>query len=173
MLTSFFATDPSRILFFQRVALGLILLPHGMQKLFGSFGGYGFDGTMHFFTEGLGMPAVAGLLVIMTETIGALALVLGLGTRLASFGVVATMLGAILTVHGPLGFFMNWDGTKAGEGFQFHLLVIALALPLVIKGAGSYAIDRVIASFLGASRGSGVRVKRQSSKALRAGHAGS
>jgi putative oxidoreductase len=151
MLTSFFATDHSRTLFFQRLALGLVILPHGMQKLFGAFGGYGFDGTMGFFAS-LGMPSVLGLLVIITETFGALALILGLGTRLAAFGTIATMLGAVLLVHAPNGFFMNWNGTSAGEGFEYHLLAIALALPLVIKGAGTYSLDRVLARVLGSTR---------------------
>ena len=151
MLKTLLSTDRSSSLFFQRLALGLVILPHGMQKLFGWFGGYGFEGTMGFFTGALGMPAILGLLVILTETLGALALIVGLGTRLAAFGTIATMLGAIFMVHGSHGFFMNWGGTQGGEGFEYHLLVLALALPLAIKGAGSYAIDRAIVRALGRS----------------------
>jgi putative oxidoreductase len=152
MLKTLLSTDRSWPLLFQRVALGLVLLPHGMQKLFGWFGGYGFDGTMGYFTGTLGMPAMLGLLVILTESLGALALIFGLGTRLAAFGTIATMLGAMVMVHGSHGFFMDWGGTKGAQGFEYHLLAIALALPLAIKGAGSYAIDRVLARFLGVER---------------------
>jgi putative oxidoreductase len=142
MLKRFFSTNSSLILMAQRIVLGIVVLPHGMQKLFGWFGGYGFDGTMSFFTDTLGAPALAGLLVILSDSLGALALVIGLGTRLAAFGTAATMLGAIVLWHAPNGFFMNWSGTQAGEGFEFHLLALALAIPLMIKGAGAWSLDR-------------------------------
>lgn len=146
MFKRFFATDPSRTLLLQRLALGAVILPHGLQKLFGWFGGYGFSGTMHFFTDTIGAPAPVGLLVILSDSLGALALISGLGTRLAAVGTVLTMLGAILLWHLPNGFFMNWSGTQAGEGFEFHLLALALALPLAVRGGGAYSIDRVLAS---------------------------
>ena len=148
MLNRFFSTDTSWVLLVQRVVLGLVILPHGLQKLFGAFGGYGFAGSMAFFTETIGAPAPVGLLVIVSDSLGALALILGLGTRLAAFGTIATMLGAVLLWHLPHGFFMNWDGAQAGEGFEFHLLALALAVPLAIKGGGAYAVDRVLARFL-------------------------
>lgn len=148
MLHRFLSTDTSRVLLLQRLVLGLVILPHGLQKLFGAFGGYGFTGTMGFFTDTIGAPAPIGLLVILSDSLGALALILGLGTRLAAFGTIATMLGAVLLWHLPHGFFMNWDGSQAGEGFEFHLLALALAVPLAIKGGGAYAIDRVLARVL-------------------------
>ena len=147
MLNHFFSTDTSWVLLVQRVVLGLVILPHGLQKLFGAFGGYGYTGTMAFFTETIGAPAPVGWLVIVSDSLGALALILGLGTRLAAFGTIATMLGAVLLWHLPHGFFMNWDGNQAGEGFEFHLLALALAIPLAIKGGGAYALDRVLARF--------------------------
>ena len=140
------ATDESRTLLLQRVALGAVILPHGLQKVFGWFGGYGFSGTMHFFTDTIGAPSPVGLLVILADSLGALALIAGLGTRLAAVGTVLTMLGAILLWHLPNGFFMNWSGTQAGEGFEFHLLALALAHPLAIRGGGAYSADRVLAS---------------------------
>jgi putative oxidoreductase len=145
MLRRFFDTNHSWVLLVQRVVLGVVMLPHGLQKLFGSFGGFGFDGTMAFFTDHLGIPALLALLVILAESIGALALVLGAGTRLAAVGILATMLGAIFLSHAPNGFFMNWSGTQAGEGFEFHLLALALALPLVIQGGGYLSVDRALA----------------------------
>jgi putative oxidoreductase len=157
MLTSLLTTDRSWPLLLQRLALGLVILPHGMQKLFGAFGGYGFEGTMRFFSS-LGMPSALALLVIIAESFGALALLLGLGTRLAAFGTVATMVGAILIVHAPFGFFMNWGGTNAGEGFEFHLLAIALALPLVIRGAGRYSLDGILAEIVRTLRPASGRV---------------
>lgn len=153
MLNRFFATDRSLSLLLQRVVLGAVILPHGLQKLFGWWGGFGFDGTMGFFTDTLGVPAPLGLLVILADSLGAAALVLGLGTRLAAAGTIATMLGAIFLWHLPNGFFMNWSGTQAGEGFELHLLAIALAVPLAVRGGGSYALDSVIGrAFRGARR---------------------
>ena len=146
MLKRLLSTDSSRTLLFQRLVLGAVILPHGLQKLFGWFGGYGFSGTMQFFTDTIGAPAPAGFLVILSDSLGALALITGLGTRLAAAGTVLTMLGAILLWHLPNGFFMNWSGTQAGEGFEFHLLALALALPLAVRGGGAYSVDRVLAS---------------------------
>jgi putative oxidoreductase len=147
--TSFFATDSSRTLLAQRLVLGAVMLPHGAQKLLGWFGGHGWDGTMGYFTGSLGIPAGLAALVILAESLGAVALVLGAGTRLAALGIAAVMVGAA-TTHLSAGFFMNWFGTQAGEGFEYHLLALALALPLVVRGGGAYAIDRLIAARLDA-----------------------
>jgi putative oxidoreductase len=152
MLERLLATDRSSTLLVQRVALGLVILPHGLQKLLGWWGGYGIDGTMAFFTDTLGVPAPLGALVIASDSLGALALIVGLGTRLAAFGTIATMLGAILLWHLPNGFFMNWSGTQAGEGFELHLLALALALPLAVRGGGRYALDTVLGRALGKLR---------------------
>lgn len=137
----FLSTDHSTTRLFQRLVLGAVMLPHGAQKLFGLFGGYGFTGTMGFFTGTLGMPAPVGWLVIAAETIGALALVAGLATRLTAFGIAAVMVGAVWFAHLPHGFFMNWTGAQGGEGFEYHLLALALALPLIVKGGGAASID--------------------------------
>jgi len=139
-MTRFLQTDRSWILLLQRIALGGVVLPHGLQKAFGWFGGGGIDGTLAFF-DTLGVPGPLGALVILAESAGALALIAGLFTRLAAAGVLATMLGAILLVHLPHGFFMNWFGAKAGEGYELHLLAIALAIPLVLRGGGLGSAD--------------------------------
>jgi putative oxidoreductase len=151
-------TDRSWVLFAQRVMLGLVILPHGLQKLLGWFGGAGFEGTMGFFSS-QGMPAPIGLLVIVAESLGALALVAGLFTRVAAFGIAAVMLGAIALVHAPNGFFMNWFGTQGGEGFEFHLLALALAVPLVARGGGLWSLDAQLARWL--SRAPAGEVARQ------------
>jgi putative oxidoreductase len=127
-----------------RVLLGLVFFPHGAQKVFGWFGGYGLAGTLDFFTGTLGIPLVFALLVIAAEFLGSIGLILGLLTRLAAFGIGCVMAGAILMVHLPHGFFMNWSGTQAGEGFEYHLLAIALALALMISGGGKGSIDQLL-----------------------------
>ncbi len=144
MLQRFLTTTPDKTLFLHRAVLGTVMLPHGAQKLLGWFGGYGFDGTMRFFTETLHVPAPLAFLVIASESLGSVALLLGLGTRLAAFGCAATMLGAVLTAHAQVGFFMNWFGTQAGEGVEYHLLALALALPLLVLGGGAYSLDREV-----------------------------
>lgn len=142
MFERFFETDVSKTLLAQRLVLGGVMLPHGAQKLLGWFGGYGFSGTMNYFTGVMHLPSVLAFLVIVSEAFGSLALLLGLGTRLAAFGAAATMAGAALSTHVQVGFFMNWFGNQPGEGFEYHLLALALALPLVVRGGGAFALDR-------------------------------
>jgi putative oxidoreductase len=125
-----------------RVVLGAVILPHGLQKTMGWFGGYGFSGSMGFFTETIGLPWVVALLAIAAESLGALALIAGVGSRVAAVGVGIVMLGAIFTVHLSHGFFMNWYGAQAGEGFEYHLLALALAAVVTIGGAGRASVDR-------------------------------
>ena len=148
-MTRFFQTDRSATLLFQRLVLALVILPHGAQKLLGWFGGFGFEGTMGFFTGTLGIPAVVAVLVILGESLGALGLAFGAFTRLSAFGIAATMVGAVLMAHAPNGFFMNWTGQQAGEGFEYHLLALALALPLIVRGCGLLAVDSWIARWFG------------------------
>ncbi|MEZ4308980.1 MAG: DoxX family protein [Polyangiaceae bacterium] len=131
----------------QRLVLGVVLFPHGAQKLLGWFGGYGYEGTMGFLTGTMHLPAPIAFLVIMAELFGALMLIAGLWTRFAAFGISAVMLGAALLTHAKVGFFMNWYGAQQGEGFEFHLLALALGVPLVIWGGGRYALDTALARF--------------------------
>jgi putative oxidoreductase len=139
------ATDRDRTLLLQRVVLGFIMFPHGAQKLLGWFGGFGYSGTMGFFTGTMHIPAPVAFLIIIAESLGAIGLVLGAGTRIAALGIVAVMLGAIFTTHAEFGFFMNWFGAQKGEGFEFHLLALALAVPLVVRGGGLYSVDGALA----------------------------
>ena len=140
-----FATHDSWSQLILRVTLGVVMFPHGAQKLLGWFGGYGFSGTMNMFTEKMGIPAALAFLVIMTEFFGSLGLILGFLTRVAAFGVFCIMVVAIAMVHWPNGFFMNWSGKQAGEGFEYHLLAIGLALVLMIYGAGKGSVDQGVA----------------------------
>lgn len=126
---------------FLRLVLAVVMFPHGAQKVLGWWGGHGFDGTMGFLTGTVGLPWLVALLVIAIEFLGPLALAIGALTRLAALGMVAVMVGAIATVHASHGFFMNWSGAQQGEGFEYHLLVIGIALALLSGGAGRFSLD--------------------------------
>jgi putative oxidoreductase len=143
-LDAILATDRSFPLFLLRIALGLVVLPHGLQKTLGWFGGWGFSGTMEWFA-GIGVPAVLGFLAIVADSAGAVALIAGAATRVAAFGIGVNMLVATLLIHRTNGFFMNWAGNQAGEGFEFHILAFAMALALLLGGAGRWSLDRLFA----------------------------
>ncbi len=145
-MNRFLKTDEgSAVLMLQRLALAAVMFPHGAQKLLGWYGGYGFSGTMGFFTGTLHIPAPLALLVILGEAFGPLLLALGLFSRLAALGLTSIMLGAIFMSHAQYGFFMNWFGAQQGEGFEFHLLALALSVPLLIWGGGKASLDSVLA----------------------------
>lgn len=132
-----------------RLALGIVMFPHGAQKALGWFGGYGFTGTMGFFTQQMHIPAPFALLAIAAEFLGSLGLITGLLGRVAAFGVLCNMVVAMLTVHLANGFFMNWFGQQKGEGIEYFILAIALALVVIVKGSGAISLDRVVARSLG------------------------
>src|SRR5215469_5511582 len=127
-----------------RLLLGVVFLPHGAQMALGWFGGYGFSGTMGFFTGTLHIPAPLAFLAIAAQFAGAIALILGLFTRVAALGIGANMLVAVAMVHAQYGFFMNWSGSQKGEGFEYHLLAIAIAIALVVRGGGKWALDTAL-----------------------------
>jgi len=131
-----------------RLLLGIVFFPHGMQKLIGWFGGYGFSGTMDMFTTKLGIPVLFAFLAIMAEGLGSLGLITGLLTRVAAFGIAVNMAVAVYMMHWQNGFFMNWFGNQKGEGYEFHLLAIGMALALLVKGGGKWSIDKGIADGL-------------------------
>lgn len=136
-------TEDSLPLLLARLALGVVMLPHGLQKTLGLFGGYGFSGTMGAFTA-QGIPAALAVLVILSESAGSVGLIVGFLTRIAAFGCAAVMTGAIVRVHAQYGFFMNWSGQQGGEGIEYHLLALGLALALLVGGGGKASIDRAI-----------------------------
>ena len=127
-----------------RLILGVVFFAHGAQKMLGWFGGYGFTGTMGFFTQMMHIPAPLALLAICAEFFGGLGLLVGFLGRVAAFGISMNMLVAILTIHIHNGFFANWTGQQKGEGFEYHLLAIALALVVMIKGSGALSVDRAL-----------------------------
>lgn len=139
-----FQTNKSSAAFIIRLVLGIILFPHGAQKMLGWFGGYGFNGTMGFLTGTAGLPGFIAFLVIMIEFLGSVALVLGFATRIAAIGIIILFTGIIFTSHLQNGFFMNWAGNLKGEGYEFHLLIIGMALSLLISGAGKWSIDELL-----------------------------
>lgn len=141
-LTALLSTGNASALTVLRITLGLVMLPHGLQKTAGWFGGHGFSATMDSFVS-MGIPAFLAFLAIAAESAGALALIAGFTTRIAAFGIGVTMAVAGL-MHRANGFFMNWFGTQTGEGYEFHLLAIGMALALMIGGAGRWSLDRFV-----------------------------
>jgi putative oxidoreductase len=145
MIRKLFSTDNDISSLVLRIFLGIVFFPHGAQKVFGWFGGHAFFGTMDAFTTKMGIPTFLAFLAILAESGGAVALITGLLTRVAAFGIMCNMVVAIFMVHLPHGFFMNWFGKQQGEGFEYHLLVIAIGIALMIKGGGRWSIDGLIA----------------------------
>lgn len=127
-----------------RLALAVVIFPHGAQKLLGLFGGYGFKGTMAFFTDTMGIPWLLALGVILIEFFAPILLLLGAATRAAALSIGVVMATAMLMVHAQYGFFMNWFGAQKGEGIEYFLLVIGIALALVVSGGGRWSLDRKV-----------------------------
>jgi putative oxidoreductase len=142
MFRNILATTHDSSAFVARVMLGLIILPHGLQHALGLLGGYGFGGTLNWMTHTLGFPAPLAALAIITELIAPIALIAGVGGRVGAIGIIGLMIGAAST-HVGNGFFMNWFGAlPAGtEGYEYHLLVITIAVVVAIKGSGAYSLD--------------------------------
>jgi putative oxidoreductase len=125
-----------------RLSLGLVLLPHGAQHLLGVFGGYGFGATIAWMTSTLGVPMWLAALAIVVEFVAPLALVIGVGARLAALSLALSMTVAAST-HVSKGFFMNWFGTlpSGAEGFEYHVLAITMAGTIAVRGAGAWSVD--------------------------------
>jgi len=144
MFRKLFATDDNPATVILRLVLGVVFFAHGAQKLLGWFGGPGFSGTMGMFTGYLHIPAPFAFLAIAAEFFGGLGLILGFLTRIAALGIGVNMLVAVAMVHHTYGFFMNWTGAQKGEGFEYHLLVLAITGYLMIRGAGALSVDRAL-----------------------------
>lgn len=134
-----------------RLVTGFVFFAHGSQKVLGWFGGYGFSGTMGFFTHQMGIPAPFAFLAIMAEFLGGIGLILGCLTRIAAFGIACNMLVAVAMIHSHVGFFMNWGGSQKGEGFEYHLLALAILFALIVKGGGALSLDRALSGGEGRS----------------------
>ncbi len=147
MLHRLIRTTDDEALLLLRLALGLVMLAHGVQKAFGWFNGFGFEATLAFFAS-IGVPGPVALLIILLETAGALALLAGLFGRLMALGHAAILVSAVLLIHLANGFYMNWDGSQAGEGIEFFVLATAIALTIVVKGSGARSLDLALAQGL-------------------------
>ena len=137
-------THPNLGFSIARLALGLVIFPHGAQKLLGLFGGYGYSGTMESLTTQMGLPSIVAFSVIMIEFFGSISLVLGLFSRFWALSLAGMFTGIIITTQLEHGFFMNWYGNQAGEGYEYSLLVIGLALTILANGSGKWSIDTLI-----------------------------
>jgi putative oxidoreductase len=142
ILDRFLDTTPEFHLTLCRLLLGGVMFAHSTQKLLGWFGGPGFMGTIEAFRDSLGLPLIVGVLVVFAEFVGSIGLILGFLGRAAAACIVTVMVGAILLVHMEHGFFMNWFGRNSGEGFEYHLLAIGLAIPILARGSGAASIDQ-------------------------------
>jgi putative oxidoreductase len=141
-----FFTDNSWTGLILRLIIGAVMLPHGAQKLFGLFGGYGFKSTMMYFTGTLKLPWIIAALIIFIEFFCSIAFIAGLSSRVCALLFIIIMAGAIITTNYKFGFFMNWFGAQPGEGFEYHLLVIGICAGLLLTGSGKYSLDSLINS---------------------------
>lgn len=124
-----------------RLTAGFIMLPHGLQKLVGIFGGYGFKATMTYFTDTLKLPWIISFLVILVECLGSIGLIAGAFSRVWATALIVVMTGAIVTTNGQHGLFMNWYGNQDGEGYEYHLLFIGVCICLLFTGSGRFSLD--------------------------------
>lgn len=144
MVKTLAATDNSPAQLLIRLALGVVIFPHGAQKLFGWFGGGGYGATVTAFT-GMGFPLWAVILLMISEVGGSLLLILGLFTRVWALAIGTAIAICLKMNHLQHGFFMNWFGQQQGEGYEYHLLVLGIALALVVRGGGMLSFDRLLA----------------------------
>jgi len=144
MLTWMLGTDGDWVITIVRIVLGVVFFAHGAQKALGWFGGAGLQSTVRVFREQLRIPAPLALLSVAAEFLGGLGLIVGLLSRIAALGIAVVMIVALVAVHGKFGFFMNWYGEKQGHGIEYHILVLALSLAVMIKGAGAFSLDQVL-----------------------------
>ncbi len=145
MFKELLRTDNSPAQLFIRVALGVVMFPHGAQKVLGWFGGPGITKTLQAFA-GMGFPAWSVVALMGVESVGAVLLVFGFLTRLWAIGIGTSITICMFINHVQNGFFMNWLGQQQGEGFEYHILVIGICLALLIKGGGALSVDRKLSS---------------------------
>lgn len=143
-MKKFFLTSNDGMLALLRITAGFIVLAHGVQKLFGWFGGHGVSATMESFEQWFGLPGFVTFLVIMSDSVGAVCLIMGFATRFMASSIALVMIGAVVLVHGKWGFYMNWYSERRGEGFEFHLLILTIMIVLIIRGGGKASVDQWI-----------------------------
>lgn len=143
MLRAIMETSDDRIPMLGRLALGIVILPHGAQNLFAWFGGPGIEGALGEYLA-LGIPAFLGWMAIVIQFFGGVALIIGFLGRVAAFAIALVLLAAVVTLHWSVGFFMNWNGALKGEGFEFHILAVTLAVIVIVRGSGALSVDRAL-----------------------------
>ncbi|TGN20084.1 DoxX family protein [Leptospira idonii] len=148
MLEQLLSTSNDWVPFLLRLTLGIVIFPHGAQKLLGWFGGYGFKGTFGFLTGQVGLPGIVAFLVIIGESFGSAALILGFLTRFSAISIAIIMFGAAFLAHRQNGFFINWSGAQKGEGYEFHILAIGLGIALGFTGGGAFSLDLFLSQIL-------------------------
>jgi putative oxidoreductase len=151
MLKRLIQTEQDYALTMARLVLGVIFFAHGGQLMPGWFGGHGFSGSMQFFTQQLGVPVVFAFLAIAGQFFGGIMLIAGLAGRAAALAIACIMAVAVVKVHWQFGLFMNWFGAQKGEGFEYHLLAIALGLVIVLRGSGAFSLDRLLLQLRGSA----------------------
>jgi putative oxidoreductase len=147
---AFFGTPDEPAGLVLRLGLAAAMFPHGAQKALGWWGGFGFEATVGYFTQS-GFPLLLTLAIIAAEFLGPIALAAGFFTRWSAFGIGTVMTGAALIGHTQHGFFMNWMGNQKGEGLEYFVLAVSMALALLLLGGGKWSVDRLLARKL--SRG--------------------
>jgi|ERR1700722_10065205 putative oxidoreductase len=143
MLSDLLTTDADWTQTIIRLILGLVFFAHGAQKLLGWFGGPGLKSTIGMMHQHLGLPLPLAFLAVAAEFLGGVGLIVGLLSRVAAVGIGAIMFAAIVMVHGRNGLFLNWFGDRKGHGYEYHLLAIALAAVIVVRGSGAASLDRL------------------------------
>jgi len=151
MLKKLIQTEQDYAFTVARLVLGVIFFAHGGQLMLGWFGGYGLSGSMQFFEQHLGIPAVFAFLAIAAQFFGGIMLIAGLAGRAAALAIACIMAVAVMKVHWQFGLFMNWFGAQKGEGFEYHLLAIALGLVVVLRGSGAFSLDRLLLKSCGSA----------------------
>jgi putative oxidoreductase len=145
MLRNLLRTPDDKAIAFLRVILAIVIFPHGAQKMLGWFGGFGPSGTMGFLTRQMHIPAPVAMLVFVGEFFAPIALFFGFLGRLSALAIAIDFTVVALKVHIHNGFFMNWGGQQKGEGVEFFMLAVAIAIAIVIRGSGAFSIDRMLA----------------------------
>src|SRR6202035_4596794 len=141
-------TDGDWVIAIARIVLGVVFFAHGAQMALGWFGGAGLQSTVRAFRENLRIPAPLAMLAVAAEFLGGLGLIVGLLSRVAALGIAVVMMVALFAVHRKFGFFMNWYGDKRGHGVEYHILVLALAMLVIVKGAGPLSLDQALSRHL-------------------------
>lgn len=161
MLLRIVGTEGDWVIAIIRIVLGVVFFAHGAQMALGWFGGAGIQSTLSTFRKNLQIPAPLALLSVAAQFLGGLGLIVGLLSRVAAFGIAIVMSVALLVVHRKFGFFMNWFGEKQGHGIEYHILVLALALTVMIKGAGAFSLDQVLYQHVSAQNGVAMGARTQ------------